>query len=139
MTKQNRASGREALADILHDTTGKRLSIVEMHEFMTVLVFEGGLRLKYEGTANYSYQEQSSLIQQSDRVGVFRMLSQEFGQDVTSMIVTDDYSLYLGFGNGFSLRLGNQTEEEVGYEQYQITFDKFIFLFLSDDMDWWTL
>ena len=139
MLGRNEHDGREVLSDAFNQTLGTIISVIEMHEHSTLLRFESGLKIGYGLTGQYSYQEHSEKIPHEDRLRVFSMLSRAYGQPVSSLEIDDDYRLRLRFYNSLTLVLGDQMPDEVGYEQYDIYYEKFRFLFLSGDWDYWVI
>ena len=133
----NQLDGREILMNAFKCTIGERISFIEMHEHSTIIVFDSRLKIEYSLTGEYTYREHSEKISHKDRVRVFSMLSKAYDQVVTSLEIDDNYRLHLSFENGFTLVIGNQTPSEFPYEQYDIHYEQFTFLFLSDGWDYW--
>ena len=139
MKSKDISGSQKALAYAMNDTIGTRISLIEMHEFFTVIVFENRLSLRYETTGLYIFDGHEALVLQEDRAKVFEMLSHAYGQEVISMEISDLIELKIEFSNGFTFIVGSQNKDEAGYEQFEIHHQKFgIFVAQTEDIVCWS-
>ena len=131
--------GLDLVAIAMKDTVGCKIALLEMTEFMIDIHFGSGLCVTTEGIITFELESKIESIGQKDKAKMFSWLQFGFDHVVTDMSIGEDWVLEIVFDNGLALRTGYQHPAEEAYEQYQISYEKRVFLFMFDTYDYWTL
>ena len=120
----------DGLTEALSELVGATIGCINMYIDRTMVAFDTGLAVTYDGPANYDLPGEAVRLAHGERTMVFARLAQGYGKPVAEARLLDEDGLRIAFQDGPTFTFGAQGNPVDGEDRLEVdhpSYGRFVF------------